>query len=141
MKLGGADTNWTAISKEFEDLPEGDYNVVIDEIVEGTTKENQLPSLEFKLLVTDGEKEGRRKSDFVTLLQKDGKRNDIGYGRVRAYYEAVHGEGTLADGEEMDTDSLLKGSCTIVIKHKADTGPKAEPGKMRANVAKILPLG
>lgn len=140
MKLGGTDVNWSKISTEYEQLPEGDYNVVIDEIEEGVTKENKLPQLSFKLIVLDGEKEGKKHTDYVTLKQNDGKTNEIGLGRVKAYYEAVHGKDTLADGEEMDTESLVKGTVTVVIKQKPQTGPKAEPGKMRSDVVKVLPL-
>lgn len=132
------EADFSQISSSFENLPEGEHRAQIEEIEETTTKENSLPALNFRLKVTEGEAEGKLGFDFVTLKKKDGKRNDIGYGRVKAYAEAILGEEKANDPSGIDTDELKGGTCIIVVKHESYTTKDNTQGT-RAKIAKVLP--
>lgn len=129
--------NFAGISTEFVDLNEGDYRVKINEIESGNTKENNLPQLIFKLEVISGPQEGKKINDFVTLVQKDSKINEIGYGRVKAYAIACLGE-EAGSGEEIDTDQLRGGTCLIVVQKKTRKDKPNDPP--RSQVTKVLPI-
>ena len=109
--------DFTKISTEYEGLPEGEYVTRIESIKEGTSRGSNLPQLEYELVVTEGEKEGRKMTDFVTLKTNKGDRNDIGLGRMKAYHEAVHGQGSATD--ELDTDDVLGALVRIVVKDES----------------------
>lgn len=135
------EADFSQISSSFENLPEGDYRVVIEDIEESTTKENNLPALMFKLKVTEGPQEGKYAFDHVTLKKRDGKRNDIGYGRVKAYAEATMGK-EYANSGAIDTDELKGNVCIIIVKHEsfAKKNPDGTSGEQetRAKIAKVL---
>lgn len=137
MKL---EADFTKISTEFESLPEGDYNVVVDDIEEGESGDNKLPQLVFMLEVTDGDYAGRKIRDYVTLKTNKGARNDIGYGRVKAYAQAILGD-DAGNGENIDTDDLKKGSCTIVVKEETYKDKKAGGEEKKASrIKKVLAM-
>lgn len=136
MKL---EADFTKISTEFEQLPDGEYIVVVDDIEEGESSENKLPQLNIALEVTEGEYEGRKITDFVTLRTTKGKRNDIGFGRIKAYQEAIHGLGS-ADSGDIDTDELKKGTVLIVVKQEPYVDKKTKETKVGARIKKVLPV-
>lgn len=140
MKLGGADVNWSKMSDQFENLPDGDYDVEIDSIEEDVTKESKLPQAVVKMTVFQGDAKDKKVTDFVVLQTREGKRNDMGFGRMRAYHEAILKQ-PLADGEEVDTDQLVKGRCTIIVRQEA---AKKKPGdteeKIYSKIKKVIPL-
>ena len=133
------EANFSEISMDFEPLPNGSYRVKILDIKEGETKENKLPSLSFELEVTEGEFAGRKLFDFVTLQQKDGAINKIGYGRVRAFAQAVLGEEAAA-GSSIDTDELKGNICEVVVEintYEKDASKGGGQGKNN-KITKVL---
>lgn len=130
--------DFSKIATDFENLPEDSYRVLIEEIEEGETNENKLPQLKFKLKVMEGPMEGKTITDFVVLKQNDGKVNNIGLGRIRAYAQAILGEEAAA-GDSIDTDELRGGSCTITVKHRTYKDKKSGEEKVSADIKKVLP--
>lgn len=126
------------ISHEYQAIPDADYRVTIDEIKETETRENKLPQLEFHLKVAEGEYEGRKLTDFVILKQNDGKVNEIGLGRVKAYAIAVLGE-EAANGSAIDTDELRGGSCIVVVKSRTYEKKDKSQGTSQ-DIKKVLPV-
>lgn len=132
------EADFTQISTEFTPIPASDqpYSFVLEEIEEGETKETKLPQLIFKSKVTAGEHKDRVYQDFVVLKQKDGKANNIGLGRVKAYAEAILGKET-ANGSELNTDDLKGGAFLGLIKD--DSYEKNGETKKTTRLVKILP--
>lgn len=128
--------NFEKISTEFEAVPPGEYRAVVEEIEESKTRKNQLPQLVIKNKVTEGEFEGRIITDFVTLQTNEGKKNDIGYGRIKAYAIAVNGE-EAGNGEEIDTDDFLHGTVTLVV--VPDIYEKNGEQVQSSKISKVLP--
>lgn len=139
MKLGGAEVNWSKMSDQFENLPDGDYIVHIDDVVEDNTKESNLPQVQVKMTVQGGDKDGKKITDFVVLKTNKGDRNDIGFGRVRAYYEAIYGE--VQDGAEIDTDDLKGNNVQIVVKLETYKDKNTKEEKQTSRIKKVLPVG
>lgn len=137
MKL---EADFSKISTDFEPVPTDTYRVKVTKIEAKETQENKLPSLNIELEIISGDFSGRKLFDFVTLKQKDGKRNDVGYGRVRAYTIAILGEEAGAAGA-IDTDALLNGSCDAVVTIETYTKkPEKGGGEGRQNrISKVLP--
>ena len=132
--------DFSKISSSFESLPAGSYRARIDDITEGETKENKIPQITFKLVVTEGDMENRVITDFVTLKTKEGKRNDIGYGRVKAYAEAIMGE-EYANSGELDTDDLKGGTVEIVVAERTYEAKDGSGQKTSSDIKKVLPVG
>jgi hypothetical protein len=138
------DADFSAISSSFEPLAPGDYRARVVEIKDGATKKNNLPQLTFSLEVTDGEFVGRKITDFVVLKQNDGKVNNIGLGRVKAYAEAILGA-EAANGNSIDTDELVGGECILVVSSRTYE-KKNEDGSSggqatSSDIKKVLPVG
>ena len=134
------DADFSKISTDFEPVPADVYRSKIVKIESVETKENKLPALNIELEIMAGDFAGRKLFDFVTLKQKDGKRNDVGYGRIKAYAIAILGE-EAANSGAIDTDALVGGSCDCVVEVEK-YAKKAEKGGgegTRNKVAKILP--
>lgn len=129
--------NFATTSTEFQPLPEDTYIGTVTDIEESLTKENQLPMLTFSLEVSEGEFTGRKVKDFVTLTEKNGKVNEVGMGRIKAYAIAALGE-EAGNAEEIDTDALKDSTVTFVIKHEER---KDKKGEISQRVAKVLPVG
>lgn len=127
------------ISTSFETLPAGTYRARIDDIVEGETKENKIPQLMFKLIVTEGDKADSVITDFVTLKTREGKVNKVGYGRVKAYGEAILGV-EAANGDEIDTDDLKGGVCEIVVSERTYEAKDGSGQKTSSDIKKVLPI-
>lgn len=138
MKL---EADFSTISTDFEPLPNDSYRVKLLQITQGETKENKLPSLNIELEVTEGNFAGRKLFDFVTLKQKDGKRNDIGYGRVKAYAVAILGE-EEGNAGSIDTDALHGGMCEVVVEINVYDKPAEKGGGQGKNnkIVKVLPI-
>lgn len=133
------EADFEKISTSFESLPAGEYRVQIEDIVEGETKK-KIPQLMFKLVVTEGEKEGGVITDFVTLKQHDGKVNKVGLGRIKAYAEAILGV-EAANGSAIDTDDLKGGTCMIVVAERTYEATDGSGQKTSSDVKKVLPVG
>lgn len=134
MKL---EADFTKISTEYVPPVAGDYQMVVEDIEEGKTNSG-LPQLVFTNKIVGGEYEGRTIKDFVVLQQKNGKVNDIGYGRVKAYAEAILGK-EAANGGELNTEDLKGGAFTGVLKD--DSYEKDGETKKTVRLNKILPQG
>lgn len=133
------EADFSQISTEFTPLPASDepYAFVLEEIEEGQTKGTPpLPQLIFKSKVTAGEHTNRMYNDYVVLKTKDGKANNIGLGRVKAYAEAILGKET-ANGAALNTDDLKGGSFQGLI--KADSYEKDGKTVPTTRLVKILP--
>jgi hypothetical protein len=131
------EADFSGISTSFEAIPDDTYRVKIGEIEEKTTKESQLPALNFSLEVTEGPFAGRVVFDFVTLKTKQGTRNDIGYGRVKAYAEAILGK-DAANGGGIDTDELKGGTCEVVITKESFKRNGSNTEEFSNKVKKVL---
>lgn len=133
MKL---EADFTKISTEYVPPVAGDYPMVIEDIEEGKTNSG-LPQLVFTNKITGGgEYDGRTIKDFVVLQTKQGKVNEIGYGRVKAYAEAILGKES-ANGGELNTEDLKGGAFTGVLKD--DSYEKEGETKKTVRLVKILP--
>lgn len=133
------EADFTQISTEFTPLPASDepYAFVLEEIEEGQTKGTPpLPQLIFKSKVKSGEHANRVYNDYVILKTKEGKANNIGLGRVKAYAEAILGKET-ANGSELNTDDLKGGSFLGLIKD--DSYEKDGKTMKTTKLVKILP--
>lgn len=130
--------NFSEISSSYEALPQDTpFKVTIDKVEAGKTKQAQLDQLVFELTVMEpAEFVGRKIFDFVTLEKKDHTPNNIGYGRVKAYTEAVLGD-DAANGEEIDTDALVGNACTVILKNRQYEQNGEQ--KVASDVAKVLP--
>lgn len=131
------EADFSGISTSFEALPDNTYRLKILNIEEKETAVSKLPALNFSLEVTEGEFTGRRLFDFVTLKNKDGKRNDIGYGRVKAYAEAVLGK-EAANGGAIDTDELKGGTCEAVVVRESYKRSEGASEEFSNKVKKVL---
>lgn len=136
MKL---EADFSKISTDFEALPNNVYRVKIMELTEGETKENKLPSLSFEHEVQEGEFKGRKLFDFVTLKQKDGKPNNIGLGRVKAYAAAILGD-EAANAGAIDTDAFKGSIVEVVVEIETYTKtPEKGGGEGKRNkIVKVL---
>ena len=136
--IDGADL--TEVSTDFEVLPEGDYVVTIKDVVEGKTKKNQLPQVIVQMQVTDGNSEfnGKPISDFITLKQNDGKKNEIGLKQLKRYFEAVLGK-EAANTTAPDTDLLKDKQVRIMVSVNKYT-PEGETEERTNNkIKRIFP--
>lgn len=140
------EADFDKISTEYQQLPGGTYKCNIVDVEVGETKENKLPMLTFNLQTVEAVKQGdeevpagRTINDFVTLKNKDGKRNEIGLGRLKAYAIAVLGE-EQANGGAIDTDALKGGQCLIIVKRETYTPKDSNEQKISSKIAKVLPV-
>lgn len=134
--------DFTKISTDFEPLPVGDYNFVIDEIESGKTQDGKKDQLIFKHKVVGGELDGRVFQDFVVLQKNDGNVNNISLGRIKAYAEAILGKESANAPTGIDTDTLLKGSFHGIIKEETYEKKEADGSsttKKSTKLSKILP--
>lgn len=141
MKL---EANFTKISTEFQDLDDGEYIGTVESVEYSETKENKLPMLTYDLKVTSGQNPdmvGRSKKDFVVLKQKDGKNNDVGLGRIKAYEIARAGE-AAGNSDSIDTDLHKNISVRFVVTSKMEKDRNAPNGPevKRSQIAKVLPV-
>lgn len=133
------EADFSKISTDFEPVPAGAYRVKILSLEEAESKENKLPGLNFELEVTEGEHAKRKLFDSVWLKQKDGKPNNIGLGRIKAYAAAILGE-EAANGGAIDTDSFAGSIVEVVVEVETYTKPPEKGGGegKRNKIAKVL---
>lgn len=132
------EANFEQISTEFQPIPAGEYTFKIEKIEEGETKENKLPMLTVISKIQGGDLNGREVRDFVTLLTKEKKPNEVGLGRIKAYTEAILGKES-ANGKTIDTSDLLNGTFKGIMKD--DSYEKDGKTIPTTKLAKILPAG
>lgn len=137
MKL---QTNWDNISTEFEPLPDDVYVGTIEEIEE-TTDDNKGEVLIYKLRVISGETTGdklkeRVQRDYVYLKTKEGKKNEIGWGRVKAYHEAIHGE-LQKTGQEVELDTANQKGQNVAFVVKSNTYKDKKDGDKEKTSSKV----
>ena len=137
------------ISSSFESLDEGDYRFRLTEIedqsedselVAQLRAKQKMPALIFKSEVVEGKRKNSIQFDYVYLTTKDGKKNKVGLGRIKAYAEAILGK-EAANGKSIDTDALVNGEFIGYIKQRTYKAPGSDEVKTSSDLKKILPVG
>ena len=133
--------DFSKISSSMEPLPEGEYRLRLEEIEEPEVEAGRNPPLIFKSVVTEGEHTDRQCWDYVYLAKNDGEKNKIGLGRVKAYAEAILGKEAANATDGFDTDDLLKGEFTGVMKARTYEDKTTKEQKSTVELKKVLPVG
>lgn len=133
----------TSVSTEFEPYPElsSGYKVTILSSELGEDKKQLMVKTRIE---EPAEYAGRPYTDFINLVQNDGKPNPIGATTVKRYMEAVFGKGsTEAESFPPNTD-LLNGHQALLYLEINEYKPKGwkEGDKLKKNnkTKKILPV-
>lgn len=132
--------DFSKISSEFQPLDDGDYLFMIEDVIEGKTRNSQLPQIEIKMKCVDPQhpdKEGYPLTDFITLETKKGGANRVGLGQLKAYFEATVGEEAANNPSGLDTDEL-KGSTVRLILKKRSYKPEGGEERFVNDVSKVL---
>lgn len=134
--------SWTDISTEFQSLPAGEYHFKIVEIEEGETKKNSLPQVQIKSEILSGELAGRSIVDFIVLATNKGGDNDVGFGKLKQYAIAVHGEDVVEDPDfELNTDDLINGEFLGQVKARRFKKEGEDEFTESSELKRVLPLG
>ena len=128
--------NFANIAMDYEPLPAGDYRVRIEEAEDGQTSTNKEKT-SIKLVVTEGEHEGRVLYENLVWSTDKGDLNKVSLGRLRAYATAILGE-EAASGAELDTADLVGGICTVVLKLKTRVRKDTGESVTENQIAKVL---
>lgn len=141
------EANFTNISTEFQDLEDGEYIGVVEDVEDKETEEDKLPMSVYTIKVTsvvgnvDPKQIGRIKKDYVTVMNKDGTKNEMNLGRIKAY--EIAGFGEAAGNSDSIDNARHKGiNVRFVVQSKMQKdkkNPSAPPTK-RANIVKVLPV-
>ena len=93
------------VSMTIQAMPEEEYEIKIDKITSGKSKNNS-DMLTIESVVTDGDYKGRRLYDYITFTQKNGEPNEAGLRRLKRLIAGTLGE-DRANDPDFDTDELL----------------------------------
>ena len=131
--IEGADM--TSISTEFKPYVEGEYRMLI----KSTEMHKNNSQLRIVCEIEDAPNSddiGKPFTDFINIVQNDGKLNQIGLATVKRYLEAVFGKDS-PESNNADTDPLVGHSVTLYL---IEDSYKDKDGKDRTNnkVKKIL---
>lgn len=135
---------WTDISTEYVPPDEGEQPARIVEVTSGKTKKNNLEQLTIKCEIDNPghDDHGKPVFDFIVLETNKGGDNDVGYGKVKQYVEAILGEEVANDPEfELDTDDFLNGEVVIQIKHRSYTPEGETDARTNAEIKRVFPRG
>lgn len=100
--IEGADL--TSVSTEFEPYAEQEIIVTVQKS-ELTEDKKQLRIV--TKIDEPAELNGRPYTEFINLIQNDGKQNEIGWSTIKRWLEAVFGKGSPeAEAAPPDTDNL-----------------------------------
>lgn len=143
--IQGADL--TNVSTEFELYPAGEYVATVKE----SEFANDNKQLRIKsVFVEPVEYAGKVFTDFINLVQNDGKQNQYGLASVKQYLEAVFGKNSPeAEASPPDTDVLNGHNVKLVLAINEYTpkpdkatefNPDGSPKKKSNNqVKRVLP--
>lgn len=94
----------TKVSTEYEVFDPGDYKVTVME----SEFANENRQMRIKSRIEEPvEHQGKVFTDFINLIQNDGKQNPYGLASIKQYLEAVFGKGSPeAEASPPDTDVL-----------------------------------
>lgn len=127
-----------AISMEREAVDAGEYIATVEEIEEGKTNESNLDMLTYNLRISGGKYDGRVLKEWVVLQQKKGGINEAGYGRVRAYHNAIFGAEAAA-GKRIQTDEHVGKSVKIIVSKKTRVDKETKESRIVNEIDKVLP--
>lgn len=138
--IEGADL--TSVSTEFEPYPEIESGYKVTYISSELSEDKK--QLQIKTRIEEpAEYAGRPYTEFINLIQNDGKKNQIGWTTIKRHLEAVFGKGSAeAESSPPDTD-LLNGHQAVLYLEINEYKPKGwkegEPLKKNNKTKKILP--
>ena len=122
--ISGADL--TNVSTTYQPLPAGSYKTRLKATVEEEPKLRVI--VRHKVVESpDGENIGREFTDFIYLMQNDGKPNEIGRKQLKRYFEAVVGK-EAANTPNPNTDDLEDAEVMVELEQESYT-PKATEGQ------------
>lgn len=141
--IPGADL--TSVSTDFELYPDGEYTVTIlgSELTEGNKQLRIKTRIEQPV-----EFQGKPFTDFINLIQNDGKQNQMGLTNIKRYLEAVYGKGSAeAEASPPDSDlldnkqvKLQLAKNSYVPKNPTEFNPDGSPKKKENNqVKRVFP--
>jgi hypothetical protein len=138
--IEGADL--TSVSTEFEPYPENNTGYKVTILSSALSDDKK--QLQIKTRIEEPEEfNGRPYTDFINLVQNDGKKNTIGHTTIKRYMEAVFGKGSAeAESNPPNTD-LLNGHQALLFLEINEYKPKGwkEGDALKKNnkTKKILP--
>lgn len=126
----------TTVSTKNEPYPEGEYSVTIKE----SEVRKQGKEIIFKHRIDAPEKfQGREIWDFVNLKQNDGKRNEIGWKRVKKYLEVCFGEGSeQAELTPPNTDLCNAQRCKLYVVINSYTDEQTKEEKTNNKISRVM---
>ena len=131
--IEGADLS--NVSTERELLPEGEYLFTILDSELSEDGNSLIIKRRVEEAPPEGEKfVGQENWDWINIVDKQGKRNEIGYQTLKKYLEAVFGKGS-DESNVADSDPLHGHQVRIYIEQK---GSKKDPDKLFQNNKRIM---
>lgn len=134
------EADFSQISHEFQHLEDGEYQVTIEKIEEGETRDSKLPTVTVVSRINDPNHPDRENFpvyDRITLRTKKGEPNRIGLGHLKAYAIATLGEEQANSPEGIDTDEMIGAACILVIKQRSYKQDGED--RLTNDVKKVLP--
>lgn len=129
--------DFSKIATDFEPLPADAYRVKVESCEDKKTQTGK-DQTSIKLVVAEGEFEGRVLFDNLVWTNNNGEQNKVSLGRLRAYTIAIHGEEAGA-GANIDTESLVGGVCQVVVQMKTRVRKDTNETVTENNITKVLP--
>lgn len=126
-----------AKESSFGIIPQGEYNIVVDEAEIKETKSGTGEYINCKLKITDGEYEGKFLFTMFNIKNQNQKAVEIGLGQLKTFMGCAGLDKTILK----NAHDLLGAKAVAVVKHKTDDyGEKAvvsyfKPFSMAAKIS------
>ena len=108
--MGRIKASLADVSTEFIPVEPGLYELEIDKIEEAEKNAELVGYRVISLVKSAGEMFGRKISDYISIVKKNGEVNEVGLSTLKRYFEVTHGKEVVAEWSDDDYDTdVLKG--------------------------------